>query len=74
LKPSALRAAEETVKSAGRLAEAGEATSLELSEASVNLSQAKNQHQAAELRLTKSKIDLLFRLRKISDLACLVSN
>lgn len=64
----ALDAATTSKNSADRLYNAGEATALELVEANVNLVSAKSLALNARLRLSQSKIQLLFLIGKISQL------
>jgi outer membrane protein TolC len=63
----ALSAALKSKGSADRLFNAGEATALELVEANVNLVSAKNLAANAKLRLSQSKIKLLFLIGKMSE-------
>lgn len=64
----ALDAATKSKNSADRLYNAGEATALELVEANVNLVSAKSLALNARLRLSQSKIQLLFLIGKMSEL------
>ncbi len=64
----ALDAAQKARDSADRLYNAGEATSLELVESNVNLVSAKNLAANARLRLSQSKIKLLFLIGKMNEI------